>query len=36
MTYSVNNKKIIFSITVTNDGPADALSATLPTSCRIA
>jgi len=27
MTYSVNNKKIIFAITVTNDGPADALNA---------
>lgn len=29
MTYSVNNKKIIFAITVTNDGPADALDAAL-------
>lgn len=29
MTYSVNNKKIIFAITVTNDGPADALDASL-------
>jgi uncharacterized repeat protein (TIGR01451 family) len=29
MTYSVNSKKIIYAITVTNDGPADALSAAL-------
>jgi uncharacterized repeat protein (TIGR01451 family) len=29
MTYSVNSKKIIFTITITNDGPADALNATL-------
>jgi uncharacterized repeat protein (TIGR01451 family) len=29
MTYSVNSKKIIYAITVTNDGPADALNASL-------
>lgn len=29
MSYSVNNKKVIFAITVTNDGPADALNAIL-------
>ncbi len=29
MTYSINSKKIILAITITNDGPADALNATL-------
>ena len=29
MTSSVNSKKIIYSITVTNDGPAEALEAVL-------
>ena len=29
MTYSVNNKTIIYAITVTNDGPADAANAVL-------
>jgi uncharacterized repeat protein (TIGR01451 family) len=29
MTYSVNSNKIIFAITVTNDGPADAVDAIL-------
>ena len=29
MTYSVNSRRMVFTITVINDGPADALNATL-------